>query len=301
MSLDNQTEDPFGKLIESFSVLENDNRALSLLSVYIGQRTDSNTIVGILEIYNKLKGEEVTPGKLRSYLTSFVNTGLIERETEKLMGTTKVGFHQITTLGMIGVLYLCFDVIDNPSEISWDSNSFKEHLNKDENSFIQYLTDNFVKELKSPAKIISMVTSGSNLNKLKINPQELNITLSLGKDNTFKVFEELLFNFLQVKPSLSKSAIENSLQGESVGKYFNKLGKLIIEEKIGKTSYYLLSTKGTMLLPIIAMFIRELSLDKSLIESVKSAIVNSDENPWMALVRKSILSFRKLFRIEELF
>lgn len=295
-----QVDDPFAKMIEAFTTLENDSRAIALVSVYVGQRTDSNTIAGILEIYNKLKGEEATPGKLRGYLTSFVNTGLIDRETEKLMGSTKVGFHQITTLGLIGVLYICFNVTDNPTEISWDQSAFKENLNKTEESFIQYLVDVFVKELKSPAKIISMVTNGSNLNKLKINPQELKMNLSLGKDNTFKVFEELLVNFLEVKPSLTKGEIENALNGESVGKYFNKLTGLVTDEKLGKTNYYNLSTKGIMLLPIIAMFIRELSLDKSLIESINDIKKVSDENPWTLLTKKSIVNFRKLFRIEEL-
>ena len=300
MSSEESVDDPFAKLIEAFSALENDNRAIALISVYVGQRTDSNTVAGILEIYSKLKGEEATPGKLRGYLNSFVNTGLIDKETERLMGTTKVGFHQITTLGLIGVLYLCFNVIDNPAEINWDHNAFNEYLAKDENLFIKFMTDIFVKELKSPAKIITMVTGGSNLNKLKINPQELSINLSLGKDNTFKVFEELLFNFLQFKPSLTKPEIENALNGESVGKYFNKLTNLIIEEKIGKTSYYNLSTKGIMLLPIISMFIRELSFDKSLIDSIRPAKFVSEDNPWICLTKKSINNFRKLFRIEEL-
>ena len=270
MSIDQKIDDTFAKLIETFSALENDARAIALVSVCVGQRTDSNTIAGILEIYNKLKGEEATPSKIRGYLTSFVNTGLIDRETEKLMGSTKVGFHQITTLGLIGVLYICFNVIDNPTELTWDQLTFIQSLNKTEESFIQYLADIFVKELKSPAKIISMVTSGSNLNKLKINPQDLKINLNLGKDNTFKVFEELLVNFLEVRPGLTKVEIENSLNGEPVGKYFNKLTGLVTDEKLGKINYYNLSTKGVMLLPIIAMFIRELSLDKSLIESINN-------------------------------
>lgn len=296
-----QIDDPFAKLIEAFSALENDNRAIALISVYIGQRTDSNTIAGILEIYNKLKGEEATPGKLRSYLTAFVNTGLIDRETEKLMGSTKVGFHQITTLGMIGVMYLCFNVLDNPIEISWDINSFKEALQKDEPLFIQYLTDTFVKELKSPAKIINMVTGGSNLQKLKIKPQEMSITSNLGKDNTFKVLEEFIVNYLQARVAVSKNDLENEMEGESVTKYFNRLGNLVLEEKLGKSSYYSLSTKGTMLLPILAMFIRELSLDKGLIESVKSVVIQEDINPWILLTKRSITVFKKLFRIEKLY
>ena len=55
-----------------------------------------------------------------------------------------------------------------------------------------------------------------------------------------------------------------------------------------------------MLLPIIAMFIRELSLDKSLIESINSIKTVSEGNPWTLLTKKSIFNFRKLFRIEEL-
>ncbi len=299
MSTDETIDDPFAKLIETFATLENDNRAIALLSVYVGQRTDSNTVAGILEIYNKLKGEEATAGKLRGYLTAFVNTGLIDKETERLMGNTKVGFHQITTLGLVGVLYICFNIIDNPSEINVHSTSFKEQLMKEEDIFIQFLTDLFVQELKSPAKIINMVNSGSNLQKLKIKPQDLTMSSSLGKDNTFKVFEELLFNFLQLNPGLTKSELEDELQGESVGKYFNRLGNLVLEEKLGKSSYFSLSTKGLMLLPIIAMFIRELSLDKTLIDSVKITNFKDNSNYWMVLIQKSITNFRKLFRIEE--
>ena len=214
MSSDNQIDDPFAKLIEALNTLENDSRAIALLSVYVGQRTDSNTVAGILDIFNKLKGEEATAGKLRGYLTSFVNTGLIDRETEKLMGQTKVGFHQITVLGLIGVLYICFNVINNPAEISWDLNAFNESIKKDDYNFVQYLTGTFIQELKSPSKIISMVTSGSNLNKLKITPQDLSITLSLSKDNTFKVFEELLYNYLQGNPPITKNQIESALQGD---------------------------------------------------------------------------------------
>ncbi len=300
MSSDQQINDPFAKLIEAFSTLENDSRAIALLSVYVGQRTDSNTVAGIFDLYNKLKGEDATIAKIRSYLTAFVNTGLIERETERLMGTTKIGFHQITTLGLIGVLYICFNTIDNIAEIPWDQNSFQENIKKNENAFIQFLADTLIKELKSPAKIISMVTGGSNLNKLKINPQELTINLNLGRDNTFKVFEVLLINFLEIKPALTKAEIEKELIGESAGKYFNKLTGLITEEKIGKTTYYCLSTKGIMLLPIIAMFIRELSFDKSLIESITNVKAVQEDNPWIFLTKNSILNFRKLFRIEEL-
>lgn len=300
MSSNDSIDDPFAKLIETFSTLENDNRAIALLSVYVGQRTDQNTVAGILEIYNRLKGEEASAGKLRSYLTAFVTTGLIEKETEKLMGSTKVGFHQITTLGLIGVLYICFNVIDNPAEIKIDPDTFKDYLLKQENAFIDYLASLFTKELKSPTKIITMVNGGSNLQKLKINPQELKITINLGKDNTFKVFEELLFNFLQIRPGLTKTEIETELQGESAGKYFNRLGDLVTEEKIGKTSYYNLSTKGIMLLPVIAMFIRELSLDKTLIDSIKIANVDNNSIIWILLVQKAVSNFRKLFRIEEL-
>ena len=179
-------------------------------------------------------------------------------------------------------------------------NSFQESLKKEESSFIQFLTDTMILELKSPAKIINMVNSGSNLQKLKIKPQELSINLSLGKDNTFKVFEELLFNFLNLKPGLTKTEIEEALQGESAGKYFNKLGNLIHDEKIGKTDYYSLSTNGIMLLPVIAMFIRELSLDKSLIDSIKPVTVKENSNVWMTLSINGIKNFKKLFRIEKL-
>ena len=56
-----------------------------------------------------------------------------------------------------------------------------------------------------------------------------------------------------------------------------------------------------MFLPIIAMFIRELTLDKSLIESIKSVVIKDEINPWILLTKRSITVFKKLFRIEELY
>lgn len=301
MSSDEIIDDPFSRLIETFSVLENDNRAICLISVYIGQKTDSNTIKGILEIYNKLKGEIITPGKLRGYLTAFVNVGLIERETEKVIGTTKVSYHQITNLGVIGVLYLCFNLIDNPNELDWNIIQFKEQIGNDEKKFTRYLTDTFVLSLKSPAKVINLVTSGSNLTKLKIIPLDATLSISLSKDKTFKVFEELLFNFLQFQPGLSKNKIEDSLEGEKLNKYIKRLSDLMTEEKIGKISYYLISNKGLFLLPIIILFIRELSLDKTILEPLVSITIDDNIEPWFALTKRSILLFKKLFSIEEIY
>ena len=301
MSTGEVIDDPFQRLIEIFSTLENDNRALALISVYIGQKTDSNTIKGILDIFNKLKGEEITPGKLRGYLTAFVNAGLIDRETEKIIGTTKVSYHQITSLGVIGVLYLCFNIVDNPNELNWDMGQFKENIGFDESQFLRYLTDTFILSLKSPAKVIGLVGKGSDLNRLKIIPLDISYQVSLSKDNTFKVFEELLFNYLSFQPNLSKEKIESALEGDKIAKYVKRLDNLIIEEKYGKLNYYNLSTKGLFLLPILFLFIRELSIDKSLLEPLRSVSTDTEEDLWIILTKRATVLFKKLFNIEEIY
>ena len=55
-----------------------------------------------------------------------------------------------------------------------------------------------------------------------------------------------------------------------------------------------------MLLPVIALFILELALDKSLIESIRpSKPIESIDDIWLDLIKRSVSNFRKLFKIEQ--
>ena len=94
-----ESNDPFVKLVETLSVIENKDRVLCLLAVYIGQKADKNTIQGITDILSCLLGkdEEFTTAKTRGLITSLVNGGILERERERVISSTKVSFHSITS------------------------------------------------------------------------------------------------------------------------------------------------------------------------------------------------------------
>lgn len=294
-----ESEDPFIKLIDVISALEQYNRALCLISVYLGGRTDSNTISGITYIYNKLLGDEVKPGKVRSLLTNLVNVELIGRETEKILGTSKVSFHQITPLGIIGLLYIIFFLIDNPSELEWDKSKFEEVLNGEESQFIDYLLNLFISKLPTPEKIINSVRSGKDITKIKVKPMIFKISRTLsGNGIAFKVFEEILWDYLHFNTGLTKIILTEKLDGESVGKYLKRLAVLISIEKIGKIEYYKLATKGIFFLPIIVLLIRELSVDKSVFESLMTTKMDSNENPWILLAHQANRFFKKLYNLE---
>ena len=123
-------DDPLNQLVETIQVLENPNRAMCLLAVYLGQRGDQNTIQGITGIYSALlgKGEEATTAKVRGLITALVNNKLLERERERMISKTKVSFHQISPLGEIALLYVTAFLTDNPAEIKIDQSQFTSYM-----------------------------------------------------------------------------------------------------------------------------------------------------------------------------
>ncbi|MHA2366555.1 MAG: hypothetical protein ACXAC7_21545 [Candidatus Hodarchaeales archaeon] len=298
-------DDPFKKLVDTFVSLENDNRALCLLSVYLGQRADQNTIAGIGEIYQKFLGEEVTSGRVRGQLTGLVKAELIGRETEKLIGSTKVSFHQINLLGTIGLLWICVmsNLIENPVELPWDQTKFTDVLyERNDQNFVRFLLETFLSKIPAPAKIIKGIQGGRDIKKIRVKPLVLNVPKTLGgQGKTFKVFEEILWDYMGLTNiGLTKSQLLDSLGGDPIGRHLNKLKQILSVEKIGKIDYYRLSTRGIFLLPIIVLLIRALTTD--LIHELSDIIYDNKDskiNPWIILTSQSNKFFRKLYSVEE--
>ncbi|MHA2156001.1 MAG: hypothetical protein ACXABU_11725 [Candidatus Hodarchaeales archaeon] len=103
-----ENSDPFTQLVDTLAVIENQNRILCLIAVYLGQKADQNTIQGITDILSSLLGkhEQFTTTKTRGLITSLVNGGILEREREKVISSTKVSFHSISSLGYVVLTYV---------------------------------------------------------------------------------------------------------------------------------------------------------------------------------------------------
>ncbi len=296
-------EDPLNQLVETLKVLENPDRALCLMAVYLGQKADQNTIQGITDIYSVLLGKDVQPtaSKVRGIITTLVNSKLIERERERMISSTKVSFHQISPLGEISLLYVIFFLVNNPAEIKWDKLQFTSYMaGNSEFKLARYIVNSALKSDKQTYKILKSLKDGIDPNKLRTSkPVPLNIPkIFSGKGgfNSFKILEELIWDYLHLNVGVSRTKIENHFES-AIGSNINRLTPLIHEETIGKSKYYKLSTFGIFILPILALLIRFFSVDNSILPSLLTKNFNSDKNSWIILVEQAKLFFISLYKL----
>lgn len=298
-------EDPFTKLVETLSVLENYNRALCLIAVYLGQRADQNTIQGIREIFSTLLGKETTatPAKVRGLITSLVKVGILERERVKMISSTQVSFHSISPLGLIALLYvLIVYIIKDPMHgVEWDGLMFVGYMSGDrEENLVRFLNNSIIKSNKITEKFWSSLKSGKEPKKIRMSkPLDLDITKAFsgkGGINTFKILEELMWDHLNLNTGISRDEIASHFEG-SITSNLNKLAPLALEEQLDKAKYYRLSSLGVFILPVLALMIKQLSVDQSIFQSILTKDVNTEENPWIVLIRQARLFFKNLYRI----
>ncbi|MFX0084480.1 MAG: hypothetical protein ACFFAU_02300 [Candidatus Hodarchaeota archaeon] len=296
-------EDPLNQLVETLKVLENPDRALCLMAVYLGQKADQNTIQGITDIYSVLVGKDTQPtaSKVRGLITTLVNSKLIERERERMISSTKVSFHQISPLGEISLLYVIIFLVNNPHEIKLDKLQFTSYMAGDsEFKLSRYIANSALKSDKQTNKILKALREGTDPSKLRQGkPVPMNIPkIFSGKGgfNSFKIFEELIWDYLHLNAGVSRTEIESHFES-AIGSNINRLTPLIHEETIGKTKYYKLSTFGIFILPILALLIRFFSVDNSILPSLLTKNFNSDKNPWIILVERAKLFFISLYKL----
>ncbi|MFW9779905.1 MAG: hypothetical protein ACFFE8_13700 [Candidatus Heimdallarchaeota archaeon] len=299
-------EDPFERLVGTLQVIEHYDRALCLIAIYLGQRADQNTIKGITEIYTALLGrpQGITTARVRGYITSMVNVDILEREREQIISSTKVSFHTISPLGELALLYILVTfVTPDPLQIEWDLERFKEKLSMPDNitneeSVIRFLVDTMISNEKILDKVLSDLLTGKDPEKIRTKQLifETPKTFS-GKSLAFKIFEDLIWDYLSLGTGFSKKALAARFKGTSVGGSLNKLSPYIIEETYGKLRYYRISLLGIYILPILAFIIRRLSIERSVLPSILSSRIDIEKNPWLSLVEQAKKFFKTLYTL----
>lgn len=305
MTYDEEEEDPFARLVETLSVLENYNRALCLLAVYLGQRADQNTVQGITDIFSALLGKEetATPAKVRGQITSLVKVGILERERVKMISSTQVSFHSISPLGLIALLYvLVVYLIKNPMHgVEWDNLMFVGYMSGDrEDNLIRFLNNSAIESNRITEKFWSSLKSGREPKKIRMSkPLMLDITKTFsgkGGTNTFKILEELIEDYLNLNIGLSQEKIASHFEGP-IGSNLNKLAPYVSVQQLGKTKYYRLSTLGVFILPILALLIKQLSVDQSIFQPILTKKIDTTDDPWIVLTRQARLFFKNLYSL----
>ena len=297
-------EDPFQKLVETLAVIENKDRIQCLLAVYLGQKADKNTIQGITDILSCLLGkdEEYTTAKTRGLITSLVNGGILERERERMISSTKVSFHSISPLGYIVLVYVLVAYIlrKDPSSITWDNAKFSDYADSEE-KLIMFIINTILLEISHTKRILTSLQAGKEPRKIRLS-QPLNFPVQKifsGKsgNNVFKLLEELIWDYLRDNVGLTKSDLSSDFSGP-IGSYMNKLSAfLMIEEVWGKTKRYKLSIQGVFLLPVFALLIKSLSVDKTIFQSLIITKLTDEDNLWIRFTQLGSSFFKNVFRI----
>ena len=163
--------DPFVRLVETLSVIENQDRILCLTAVYIVQKADKNTIQGITDILSCLLGkeDEYTVTKTRGLITSLVNGGILEREREKVISSTRVSFHSISPLGYIVLAYVLVTYIvrKDPSSIAWDNAKFRDYADS-EDKLVLFIINTLLGQIPGTNRILTSLQSGKEPRKIKL-------------------------------------------------------------------------------------------------------------------------------------
>ncbi|UCG03168.1 MAG: hypothetical protein JSW11_04095 [Candidatus Heimdallarchaeota archaeon] len=300
-----EEEDPFTKLVETLTVLENYNRALCLIAVYLGQRADQNTVQGITDIFSALLGKEATatPAKVRGLITSLVNVGILERERVKMISSTKVSFHSISPLGLIALLYvLIMYLIKDPMHgVEWENLMFVGYISSDrEENLVRFLNNSIIESNRTTERFWTSLKSGKEPKKIRMSkPLDLDIIKTFsgkGGINTFKILEELMWDHLNLNTGLSQNEIASHFEG-SITSNLNRLAPFALVEQLEKTKYYRLSSLGVLILPVFALMIKALSVDQSIFQSMLTKKVTSEDHPWIVLIRQARLFFKNLYQI----
>ena len=299
-----EESEPFEELVSRLGIIENENRILCLIAVYLGQKADQNTIQGITGILSCLlgKNEQFTTAKTRGLITSMVNGDILEREREKVISSIKVSFHTISPLGYRILLYtlLTYVIPVDPLAIEWDKTKFQDYADSEE-KLIFFIIDTLLKIDPQITRVLNSLREGKKPERIKLTkPVSFSLIKTFsGKTGytVFRVLEDLIWDNLNLNLGLTKSEIQLSID-VPVGSALNKLsGYLMVEEAWGKSKRYRLSIRGISLLPVLALLIKELSVDKSLFQSMVIPRLKEEDDFWHSFTQLGHEFFKTIFRI----
>lgn len=285
------------------ATVEHADRGTALLAVMLAQLSDDNSVSRILLLYNELIGQETTSGKLKRLIEALIEQGLVEREQEKMLGTVKVSFHRILPLGELAAFYfIMVFILDDPfQELEIDIERFQEIMkNHDSEGLVSLFLRASMQSNKILRKYYSACRETKNLERMKLNPLEAVISSVLGgkTGTSFKLFEELLSDYLQTAVGLTRKELTSSLETNVTKTMVEALNPLIQANQLGKTAYYRLDRKGIAVLPLLVMLVRELAADPELIKDYDFFFCPSEvENAWSVMVRNARAIFNQLYLV----
>ncbi|MHA2109111.1 MAG: hypothetical protein ACW99R_15510 [Candidatus Hodarchaeales archaeon] len=301
-----ENSDPFTQLVDTLAVIENQNRILCLIAVYLGQKADQNTIQGITDILSSLLGkhEQFTTTKTRGLITSLVNGGILEREREKVISSTKVSFHSISSLGYIVLTYvlLTYVVRIDPASIEWDTKRFQDYADSEE-KMILFTIDTLIAQEPTLKRVYTSLRTGKDPSKIKLSKSLIIPVTKVFSGNTgyrvFKIFEELIWDYLHYNTGFTKLGLEQSTEIPTAltGSLKKLDGLFLQQENWAKERRYRLSVQGIFILPIFALLIKHFSIDKSLFPTLKLSRLEKDENYWISLTKLGHSFFKTVYRI----
>ncbi len=231
-----------------------------------------------------------------------VNGGILEREREKVISSTKVSFHSISPLGYRVLLYilLVYVIPLDPIAFEWDTARFQQYSDS-EDKLILFIIDTLLKQDKKISRILESLRTGKNPKQIRVTkPVEFSVEkIFSGKtgNTVFRILEDLIWDHLNLNLGITKSEMTSSIN-VPVGGALNKLnGFLMTEESWGKIKRYRLSIRGIYLLPIFALLIKQLSVDKSLFQSIILPRLKEEDIFWNHLTQLGQEFFKTIFRI----
>jgi hypothetical protein len=116
-------------------------------------------------------------------------------------------------------------------------------------------------------------------------------------NTAFRILEDLIWDNLNLNLGLSKSEAQTSVS-VSIGSALSKLSEfLMAEESWGKAKRYRLSIRGICLLPVFALLIKQLSVDKSLFQSMILRRLKEEDQFWHSFTELGRQFFKTIFRI----
>ena len=185
--------------------------------------------------------------------------------------------------------------------INWDNLMFVGNISGDrEDNLVRFLNNSAIESHKITEKFWTSLKIGKEPKKIRMSkplPLEIVKTFS-GKTGktTFKILEDLIDDYLTLNMGLSQVELASHFESP-IGSNLNKLAPFSLMEQLGKTKYYRLSTLGVFILPILALMIKQLSVDQSIFQPILTKNANKEDNPWIVLTRQARNFFENLYRL----
>jgi hypothetical protein len=167
-----------------------------------------------------------------------------------------------------------------------------------EEKLVWFLINSALSGDKITYRIFESLQSGKDPKKIRGKPLLFNTTkMFSGKGIAFKIYEELIWDYLNLNLGLSRKEITDHFEGTPVGSHLNKLEPFVLEETLEKIKYYRLSIRGILILPILALMIKELSIDKSIFPSILTTRIDPEDTPWFILTRQARNFFKNMYNL----